>query len=82
MTLSPCVSICKVDNSNTYCTACFRTLQEITTWQWMAEEEQARTVALCEIRKLAHRLDTRNEQGKATPKNRRTKPCSGHDTQG
>jgi len=48
----------------------------------MAEEEQARTVALCEIRKLAHRLDTRNEQGKATPKNRRTKPCSGHDTQG
>jgi predicted Fe-S protein YdhL (DUF1289 family) len=80
--MSPCVNICKADRTNLYCIACCRTLMEIQKWQWMTEEEQARTVALCEIRKLAQKLDRHDEQVKAAPKNRRTKPCSGHDSQG
>jgi uncharacterized protein len=79
--MSPCVRICTVDNTSTYCTTCFRTLTEIQTWQWMTEEEQAYTTAMCELRKLANKLDeyTDNE---AKRKDTRVKPCSGHDTQG
>ena len=55
--MSPCVNICKADRTNLYCIACCRTLMEIQKWQWMTEEEQAQTVALCEIRKLAQKLD-------------------------
>lgn len=79
---SPCVRMCKVDNSNTYCVSCFRTLTEISTWQWMTEEEKAFTVALTELRKTVHLLDKENEQIKVDSKDRRVKPCSGHDTQG
>jgi predicted Fe-S protein YdhL (DUF1289 family) len=76
VTLSPCVRICKVDDSGTYCVSCFRTLQEIGTWQWMTEEEQARTIALTEIRKLAHEVD--NETKGVS---RKLEPCRGHDAQ-
>lgn len=30
--MSICVSICKVDESNTFCVGCGRTLEEITEW--------------------------------------------------
>ena len=30
--MSVCVSICKVDESNTFCVGCGRTLEEITEW--------------------------------------------------
>jgi predicted Fe-S protein YdhL (DUF1289 family) len=76
MTLSPCVRICKVDDSGTYCIACFRTLQEIGTWQWMTEEEQARTIALTELRKVAHQIEKQDPAVRG-----RLEPCRGHDTQ-
>lgn len=80
--MSPCVRICKVDESGTYCVACFRTLKEISTWQWMTEEEQALTIATTELRRTAYKLDKKNEQSKAKSKARRVEPCAGHDTQG
>jgi uncharacterized protein len=81
MTMSPCVRICKVDDSDTYCLGCFRTLSEVSSWQWMTEEEQAFTIGLTELRRTAHNLD--KEHGKqATKKAGRVKPCTGHDTQG
>lgn len=82
MTMSPCVRICIADDRGKYCTGCFRTLIEISTWQWMTDEEKAFTIALTEMRRTAYNLDRENEQIKAESKTRRVKPCSGHDTQG
>jgi predicted Fe-S protein YdhL (DUF1289 family) len=81
MTMSPCVRVCKVDSSNTYCVACFRTLSEISSWQWMTEDEKALATALAETRKLAHKLDNAHEI-KAASKTGRVEPCNGHDSQG
>lgn len=81
MTMSPCVRICKVSDTGGYCVGCFRTLDEITTWQWMTEEEQAFTIAKTELRRTAYNLDKSHEI-KAKSKTGRVKPCNGHDSQG
>lgn len=78
--LSPCLKICTLDPTKSYCTGCFRILYEIQTWPWMNDKEKAMTVALCELRKVAYELDEKYEKPKR--KARRTKPCSGHDSQG
>lgn len=40
---SPCVAICELDQLGT-CIGCARTVDEITQWPTMTEEEQARVV--------------------------------------
>lgn len=78
--ISPCIRICKADNTGTYCTGCYRTLIEIQTWQWMTAEEKARTIALCETRRIAKAVD--DAVNGSESKARRLEPCRGHDTQG
>ena len=35
---SPCISICKMDESQTWCTGCFRSIEEITRWSSASNE--------------------------------------------
>lgn len=48
---SPCISICVLDASQSYCTGCGRTLREIATWTDMSADEKRAVVA-----SLAERL--------------------------
>ncbi|MFW6227144.1 MAG: DUF1289 domain-containing protein [Bacteroidota bacterium] len=43
--ISPCKSICKLNDEGWICTGCFRTRQEIESWFWLSEEQKARIVA-------------------------------------
>lgn len=48
---SPCISICVLDASQSYCTGCGRTLREIAAWTDMSADEKRAVVA-----SLAERL--------------------------
>lgn len=39
---SPCISVCAIDESGTYCIGCKRTKQEIGGWMSFSEEERQR----------------------------------------
>jgi predicted Fe-S protein YdhL (DUF1289 family) len=43
--MSICNKICKVDDSNTFCVGCGRTLEEITEW-FTAEKERKMEIAV------------------------------------
>jgi len=47
--MSPCIRHCKLNNSGV-CLGCGRTVQEITKWRNMTEEEKQQTVRRCEER--------------------------------
>lgn len=42
--MSICKNICKVDDSNTFCVGCGRTLEEITEW-FYADQERKKEIA-------------------------------------
>lgn len=48
--LSPCIRRCCLDDDDV-CVGCFRTLNEITAWSSMSEDEKARCVARSAERK-------------------------------
>ena len=37
---SPCINVCKIDESKTLCIGCFRTLDEIGEWRLASESRQ------------------------------------------
>lgn len=39
---SPCVSICRMDDTQTYCTGCLRTLDELRIWGTGSVEDRRR----------------------------------------
>lgn len=39
---TPCIGICSVDEDAGLCVGCFRSLQEITDWRRLKEEERLR----------------------------------------
>ena len=42
--LSPCVDICKIDNTTRTCIGCGRTLDEIAAWGRMSNDERRRAM--------------------------------------
>ena len=48
---SPCVKVCQMDPQRGLCMGCGRTLDEITRWAQMDDEERERIIA-----ELPHRL--------------------------
>jgi len=38
---SPCIKICKIAPDTKLCIGCFRSLEEIRTWVYLSEREQA-----------------------------------------
>jgi predicted Fe-S protein YdhL (DUF1289 family) len=49
---SPCVNICALDEDDV-CTGCQRTVEEITRWSRMDNEERLRVLGLCHERAKA-----------------------------
>jgi len=50
---SPCQNICQIDPQTGYCVGCLRTIDEITDWLEMSNEEKRRLLAqLGERRKV------------------------------
>ena len=39
--ITPCIKVCKVAPRTDYCSGCFRSLEEIRTWVYLSEREQA-----------------------------------------
>jgi len=48
---SPCIRICKMDNSTGLCTGCYRTIDEIADWVFLSDEEKLKLLAEIEKRK-------------------------------
>ncbi|HPI62551.1 MAG TPA: DUF1289 domain-containing protein [Alphaproteobacteria bacterium] len=38
--ISPCIKVCKLDDSREYCVGCGRTLQEIRAWPTMTDPQR------------------------------------------
>ena len=49
---SPCVNICALDEAD-ICTGCQRTVEEITRWSRMNNDERRAVLGLCHERALA-----------------------------
>ncbi len=45
MIASPCINVCKMDAARTYCTGCYRTLDEITAWSRSDDATRQRILA-------------------------------------
>ena len=48
---SPCIKVCKYDEDHV-CMGCYRTMEEITGWLFMADEEKAKVLKDAEVRRL------------------------------
>ena len=44
-TLSPCIKVCRLDPTGTFCTGCRRTLDEIAGWAGYGAAERERIMA-------------------------------------
>lgn len=49
---SPCTKICQIDQSSRLCRGCYRTIEEITSWAKMSDNERSRIMADLETRRL------------------------------
>jgi predicted Fe-S protein YdhL (DUF1289 family) len=54
MTQSPCINICKMDEMNSLCTGCFRTIAEITVWSRTDDMTRANILASVNERRQEH----------------------------
>lgn len=49
---SPCINICKMDADNGLCLGCFRTIEEITRWSRIDDEQRAHILAAVTRRRM------------------------------
>jgi predicted Fe-S protein YdhL (DUF1289 family) len=40
MVKSPCVAVCKIDYESGYCIGCNRTIEEITNWSILSDQQK------------------------------------------
>ena len=50
-TESPCIGLCELDKTGSFCIGCFRTINEITNWKMFSEEKKRKTLELLKKRK-------------------------------
>jgi predicted Fe-S protein YdhL (DUF1289 family) len=48
---SPCIDICKLDDTRSYCTGCLRSLEEIRQWRDMSDGQKRRVIDFCARRR-------------------------------
>jgi hypothetical protein len=41
---TPCINVCELDKSKTYCIGCKRTKEELFNWAALSEEEQLKKI--------------------------------------
>jgi len=51
MVESPCISVCEYDENLDMCIGCFRTLDEISSWRSMTDEEKLKVIERIEQEK-------------------------------
>ena len=51
-TESPCIGICTIDESNSFCRGCYRTMDEIKAWFDMSQAEKKILIAQLEERQI------------------------------
>lgn len=49
--LTPCINVCKINETTGYCIGCFRDHDEISSWLRMTNEERISTMEILEKRK-------------------------------
>ena len=50
MIKSPCNKICKIDSENNFCISCKRTINEITNWVYLNNEEKEKIIEMIKKR--------------------------------
>lgn len=53
---SPCINICKMDADNGLCIGCFRTIDEITRWSRIDDEQRADILTAVARRRMENEL--------------------------
>jgi predicted Fe-S protein YdhL (DUF1289 family) len=48
---SPCISVCRLDASSSFCTGCLRTLHEIAAWSTMSAGDKRAVLAALPARR-------------------------------
>ena len=48
---SPCNNVCRLDDARGVCLGCYRTLDEISAWSRVADDERRRIVAAAALRR-------------------------------
>jgi len=48
---SPCINVCRLDDTNQYCVGCFRTKEEILKWTRVTDEDREIIKVLAKNRK-------------------------------
>ena len=63
---SPCISVCAIDESGTYCIGCKRTKQEIGGWMCYTEDERLRLTEELKTREYDQEGNIRDTGPQAT----------------
>jgi predicted Fe-S protein YdhL (DUF1289 family) len=50
---SPCIDVCKMDESSGWCGGCFRTIDEIAAWGALDDESRRAVLARLPARRIA-----------------------------
>ena len=53
MTGSPCIGVCRMDETGSFCQGCWRTLEEIGAWPAAADVERMEILAFADQRRAA-----------------------------
>ena len=64
--LSPCVSICSMDDTDTYCVGCNRTREEIGSWLNYSEERRENLIEELKTRTYDEEGNIRSKGSQAT----------------
>lgn len=51
MVESPCINYCKYDAEHGFCLGCYRTLEEISIWTRISDDEKSDILSFCYERK-------------------------------
>jgi len=54
---SPCISVCRIDETSRVCVGCGRTLEEISDWQSMSESEKDGVMKNIRERRMKRRYE-------------------------
>ncbi|MBU45456.1 MAG: DUF1289 domain-containing protein [Spirochaetaceae bacterium] len=60
--LSPCKRICVLSSDRSHCTACLRTVEEITNWASFATETKQRIMDELPLRESPKEKDSRSDR--------------------
>lgn len=56
---SPCINVCRMDDSTALCQGCFRTLEEIRQWSRAGDDLKRTILAAVDKRRAEHDPDGR-----------------------